>query len=147
MPPGCAGSPAADVSGGVGNRHPRGTHEPVTDAVARLEHLDDGGPRRAVGQLGLDVHQGLVHVGVELLAGLTHPLDAEAPEGGLELVGDGRGPAATEVAGLTGHVDVVEHRQQGLDDATDRRVTDDLAVAVDALLVVYAPALPALPGR
>src|SRR3954470_18334803 len=99
MPPGCAGSPAADVSGGVRNRHPRGTHEPVTDAVARLEHLDDGGPRRTVGELGLDVHEGLVHVRVELLARLPDTLDAETAEGGLELVRDGREGATTEVAG------------------------------------------------
>src|SRR6478735_11704960 len=98
MPPGCGCSPAADVSGRVGNRDPGGTDEPVTDAVTRLEHLDDGGARRPRGKLGLDVHEGLVHVGVELLAGLAHALDAEAAEGRLELVGDGRERTVGEVA-------------------------------------------------
>src|SRR6478735_9538334 len=144
MPPGCAGSPAADVSGRVGHRHPRGPDEPVADAVARLEHLDDGGARRSVGKLGLDVHEGLVHVRVELLTGLAHPLDAEATERGLELVGDGRERSTGEVSGLAGHVDVVQDRQQRLDDATDRGVPDDLTVTVDALLVVDVLGLQSL---
>src|SRR6478609_6795586 len=144
MPPGCAGSPAADVSGRVGHRHPRGPDEPVADAVAGLEHLDDGGARRSVGELGLDVHEGLVHVRVELLPRLAQALDAVAAERGLELLGDGRERAGGEVTGLAGHVDVVQDWQQGLDDAADRRVADDLTVAVDALLVVDVLGLQSL---
>src|SRR5689334_21205710 len=147
MPPGCAGSPAADVSRWVGNRHPGGADEPVTDAVARLQHLHDGRAGGALRELRLDVHEGLVHVGVELLAGLTEALDTVATERGLELVGDGRERAGGEVAGLARHVDVVEDRQQRLDDAAHRRVADDLAVAVDALLVVDVLGLQPLQVR
>src|SRR6478735_4789700 len=136
MPVDAWGVDAAWRSRRVGNRHPGGADEPVTDAVTRLEDLDDRRARGTLGQLGLDVHEGLVHVGVELLAGLAETLDAETAERRLELVGDGRERATGEVAGLAGHVDVVEDRQQRLDDAAHRGVTDDLAVAVDALLVV-----------
>src|SRR6478735_4149918 len=136
MPVDAWGVDAAWRSRRVGNRHPGGADEPVTDAVTRLEDLDDRRARGTLGQLGLDVHEGLVHVGVELLAGLAETLDAETAERRLELVRDGRERTAGEVAGLAGHVDVVEDRQQRLDDAAHRGVTDDLAVTVDALLVV-----------
>src|SRR6478735_3331578 len=92
------GVDAAWRSRGVGNRHPGGADEPVTDAVPRLEHLDDGRARRTLRQVDLDVHEGLVHVGVELLTGLAEALDAEPAERCLELVRDGRERTAGEVA-------------------------------------------------
>jgi hypothetical protein len=82
------------------------------------------------------VHERLVDRRVERVAGLAEALHAELGQGALELVRDGGERPALQVAVLTRQVDVIQHRQQRLDDAADRRVMVQLTVTVDALLVV-----------
>src|SRR6478609_2823096 len=120
----------------VGDRDPCGSHDPLSHLEPRLDHLDDGGRRGVLGKLGLHVHQGLVDGRIELLALGADPLDAEPSEDPVQLVGDRRERRAVEVAVLARGVDVVEDRQQRLDDLGDPPVAREVAVAVDALLVV-----------
>ena len=60
---------------------------------------------------------------VERISGLAETLDAELGQRGVELVGNGRKRATLQITVLAGQVDVVQHRQQCLDDATDSQVT------------------------
>jgi hypothetical protein len=128
----------------IGDGHPGGAQNALARAVPGLEDLDDGGRRGALGQVGLSVHEGLVDGGVELLADLAVPGQAEPLQNRLQLLGD-RGERTTlQVAVLPGEVDVVQDRQERLENARHRLVAGDVPVAVDPAAVVDELGLQAL---
>ena len=73
---------------------------------------------------------------VEGLARGAERLQAQALDAAAQLLRDGGERALAEVAVLLSPVEIVEHRQQHLDDVADGALPLDLAVRLGALAVV-----------
>lgn len=106
-----------------------GAQHAIVHRVARLHDERDRGGLDVVGVL---VHEGLVEVRVELLAHRAEALQAVGAEDLLELLRDRvEGRALGDVAVLAAQLHVVEHRDQGGQDAAHGRLLAHLGGGLD----------------
>src|SRR6266581_2254267 len=125
------------------DRHPGRPQDAVRHLVSGLQNLLAD---RLTHLGGEGVHERIVDVRVEGLAGVPVPNQAELGHGRLDGLGHGL-ESTGQLAVLTGAVDVVEDRQQLGEDVGKRLLTDGDPIPLHALAVVGVLRLHALQVR
>src|ERR1022692_1378718 len=125
---------------GLGHGNPGRAQDPVPDLVARLQ---DAHARRLGHVRGVGVHECLMQIRVERVAGLPVARPAELGGGRLGRLGHRLDPACQFLV-LPGPADVVQYRQQLAEHRRQRLLPDRDPVPLDPLAVVGVLGLQAL---